>query len=216
MKLRKIFKRWYIFVLLFALLIGGYLAVDGVILSYVMSIGEAQLRNVALVSINSAMKETIAEPEDYNNLVIITNDEEGNITSVQADTVKINEIANKMALTAQRNLASVSSQSIKVPLGNVIGGQIFSGKGPRLQIWVEPIGSVSTAFYTEFESAGINQTRHKIYIVIHAYMRMMIGNKTKSTEISSEMLIAETIIVGVVPDSFVNVESTDDLLNLLP
>lgn len=205
-----------IFIVCVAAIVGAYIAIDDIILANVLMVGEAQLRSTALVSINSAMKETISDVDVDEELVSVQYDGAGNITLIQANTIKINEIANKTALTVQRNIDSVGNQNINVALGNLMGGQLFTGKGPKIRIDVEPIGSVSTAYYTEFESAGINQTRHKIYIVVNAYMRMMAGSKMKSVEVSSEMLISETIIVGVVPESFVNVESTDDLLNLLP
>ena len=69
---------------------------------------------------------------------------------------------------------------------------------------------------TEFEDAGINQTRHKIYLILNATVRILIGNAAQTVVISSQVLISETIIIGDVPQSFVEVDNTDDLLNLLP
>lgn len=81
---------------------------------------------------------------------------------------------------------------------------------------VVPAGSVSSEFLTEFTSAGINQTRHRIYMQLSATVRIVIPTGAKLVEVLSLAPIAETVIVGNVPDSFVNVEEVDDMLNLIP
>lgn len=81
---------------------------------------------------------------------------------------------------------------------------------------VVPAGSVSSEFLTEFVSAGINQTRHRIYMRLSARVRIVIPTGARDVEVLSFAPIAETVIIGRVPDSFVNVEEVDDMLNLIP
>lgn len=81
---------------------------------------------------------------------------------------------------------------------------------------VVPVGSVSSEFVTEFRTAGINQTRHKVYIRIRANMRIVIPTGAREVEVVAQVPVAETVIVGQVPQSYVNVDSTEDMLNLLP
>ena len=75
------------------------------------------------------------------------------------------------------------------------------------------MSAVSAAFSTEFESAGINQTRHKIYLSLHTVVRLVIPSSARQVTLNGQMLIAESIIVGDVPQSFVNVPDASDALN---
>lgn len=203
-------------ILFLIILAAGSIYAEKALSENVLMIGESRLKNLARAAINNSTADTweIAGAED--SLVHVEHDQNGNVTLVQADGLKINEIAGNTASLVQSELEKLSLQTINVPIGNVTGIQLLSGRGPKIKIKIQPVGTASTSFYSEFESAGINQTRHKIYIVIDATMRMIAGRASQTVDVSSELLVSETIIVGVVPDSFVNVESTDDLLNLLP
>ena len=79
-----------------------------------------------------------------------------------------------------------------------------------------PVGAVSAQFSTEFQSAGINQTRHKILLTLEATVRLVIPNGVEEVAVSSQMAVAESIIVGLVPDSFVDVNNDSEMLNLIP
>ena len=91
----------------------------------------------------------------------------------------------------------------------------MTGRGPQVKVKFEPVGSVTTDFMTEFEDAGINQTRHKVYLVFNAAVRILIGNASQTVEISTQVLIADTIIIGDVPQNYFQ-GTEDQLINLLP
>ena len=79
-----------------------------------------------------------------------------------------------------------------------------------------PIGAVSTYFETEFETAGINQTRHKIFLTLETSVSLIVPADSRMVQVTSTVPIAESIIVGQVPDSFVDVSDEEDMLNLIP
>jgi len=81
---------------------------------------------------------------------------------------------------------------------------------------IVPIGSISTDFATEFEACGINQTRHKVYLQVTASIRIVIPTGAKTTQVSANMLVAESIIVGAVPEGFVGYNLNGEELNLIP
>ena len=210
-------KKFILFMVVIVLLAFAFYGVEEAVMPNVLAIGEAKLKNIALKCMNEAVNEIINDKEeDYTNLIKVIKDDQGNIIMVQADTVKMNDIATRIALTTQDKLRSLGYQDISIPIGNIIGGPLFSGKGPAINITVEPIGSVNTEFKTEFESAGINQTRHRIYIVINAFVRMVVGTGNTTVNISTQSLISESIIVGKVPDTYLYTNEEDDMLNLLP
>ena len=103
-----------------------------------------------------------------------------------------------------------------IPLGAALGVSLFSGAGPLINVSVVPVGSVTTAFATSFESAGINQTRHEISLQASVLMRIIVPTGADSVTVDTLVPIAESIIVGQVPSTYVNVPSDEDALNLVP
>lgn len=208
-------KTWFALLLLILVAI-GYIIIDNAIQPTILSLSEARLRAIAVKAMNEAVRETVGSGVTYTDLIDIQKDKEGNITLVSANAVLMNNLAATTAIAAQDKILNIGEQGIKIPIGTILGGQLMSGRGPSVVVRVEPVGSVTTDFMTEFEDAGINQTRHKIYLILNASVRILIGNAAQTVEISSQVLISETIIIGDVPQSFVEVDNTDDMLNLLP
>jgi len=214
-KHKRHFKKWIAFLLLILVAV-AYMLIDEAIRPTILSLSEARLRAIAVKAMNEAVRETVGSGVTYTDLINIQKDDEGNITLVSANAVLMNNLAANTAIAAQDKILNIGEQGIKIPIGTILGGQLLSGRGPSVIVRVEPVGSVTTDFLTEFEDAGINQTRHKIYLILNATVRILIGNAAQTVEISSQVLISETIIIGDVPQSFVEVDNTDDLLNLLP
>ncbi|MGI5849826.1 MAG: sporulation protein YunB [Christensenellales bacterium] len=215
MRLRiKLSKKWVAIILLFFVFI-GYLLIDNAIRPTILSISEARLRAFAVKAMNDAVRETIGNDITYSDLIHIEKDEEGNITLITANTVLMNSLAASTAMSAQDKILTIGQQGISIPIGTVIGGQLLTGRGPSIIIKFEPVGSVTPDFMTEFEDAGINQTRHKIYLILNSSVRIVVGNTSQTVEISSQVLISETIIVGDVPQSYFK-GAQNQLLNLLP
>ena len=210
----KISRLLFVFVVI-VLLVIGYTLIDGAIRPTILSISEAKLRAIAVQAMNDAVRETVGSDVSYSDLINIQKDSEGKITLVSANAVKMNELAASTAIAAQDKILNLGEQGIGIPLGTILGGQLMTGRGPQIVVKFEPMGSVTTDFMTEFEDAGINQTRHKVYLVFKATVRILIGNAAQTVEISTQVLIADTIIIGDVPDNYFQ-GTSDQLLNLLP
>ena len=170
----------------------------------VLSTAESRVRAIALDAVNSAIARNFSR------------DSEGRVTSLSADAVGMNRLSTQIALTAQQYIADIGDQSLRISIGSLTGNPLLAGRGPEMLVKVIPVGAVSSEFITEFQSAGINQTRHKVYIRIRAVMRIVIPTGARKVEVTAQAPVAETVIVGQAPQSYVNVESRDDLLNLLP
>lgn len=176
----------------------------------------ARAHSIAVKTVNQAVFDTFQEGVSYEDLVTVRWDDQGHVTMLQANAARMNELSTRTALMAQASLNAESNRQVLIPLGSALGVKFLAGFGPSLTVRVLPVGSVSTEFVTEFESAGINQTRHKISLHIQTTVRLVLPTGSQRVDVSSDVPIAESIIVGLVPDSFVDVNNQDDMLNLLP
>lgn len=210
----KKYKKLLIILAVVALAVAGIFSlIDHGIRPAVLSLAEARMKNMAVKQMNEAFLESDTDVK-YTDLVNVVQDADGNVTVIQANTIQMNHLAAAMAEKAQQKLASLSMQTIQVPLGTAIGGQLLSGAGPNIAVKVMPAGSVSTEFSSEFESTGINQTRHRILLTLKASISLILSGDSKSVEVSGQFPISETVIVGKVPDSYLNVESLEEGMNI--
>lgn len=216
MRLRVKFSKKWIIVIAIVLLVVCYLILDSVIRPTILSLSEARLRAIGVKAMNNAVRETIgASNVTYSDLIHIEKDANGKISLITANTVLMNNLAAQTAMAAQDKILGAGEQGVNIPIGTAIGGPLLTGRGPAIVIKFEPVGSVTTDIIAEFEEAGINQTRHKIYLVLDATVRILVSNAAQTVEISSKVLISDTIIVGEVPQGYYK-GAQSDLLNLLP
>ena len=200
---------WIIAIFLLILYIFRY--IDKNIVPTVKAVAEIKARSVTTEAINDTIKNKIRKDIDYSDLIFVQYDNEGRVTLMQANTVLINSIASEVALEVQKQLEKISESIIKVPLSNAFNSQLLSL--PSIKIKIIPQGSVSVDFATEFESTGINQTRHRIYIIVVTDIRMIIPLESENLRVTTNIPIAETIIVGDVPERYVNIPDKN-ILNI--
>lgn len=176
----------------------------------------AQAYSLAVETLNNAVKQVMESGITYEELVDPLRDTQGRVTMLRANTMRMNEVAAQTALVAEQQLNSYENQFVDIPLGAAFGVRFLSGFGPRISVQILPVGAVRTSYDTEFETAGINQTRHKIFLTLKATVSLIIPTGSQLVEVATTMLIAESIIVGEVPQSFVDVSDQNDMLDLLP
>lgn len=181
--------------------------------SVILDMAYARAEAMAVEYIHEAVRDVMGETVTYEDMMTVRTDQQGKITMLQANAVRMNELATVTALQAQARLESAEAQSVAIPLGAALGVPFLSALGPRIHVRIVPVSAVSAAFSTEFESAGINQTRHKIYLSLHTTVRLVIPSGGRQVSLGSQALIAESIIVGEVPQSFVQVPEMSDALN---
>ena len=182
----------------------------------VLTLASAKAEVLAVQALNQAAEALIADGISYDSLVHVTLGEDGSVRLLQANTAGMNSLASRASLTAQAKLEALQDQTVSVPLGSALGVTLLAGTGPRIQVHMLPVGAVVTAYETEFTSAGINQTRHRVLLTMRAQVRLVLPTGASGVEAVTQVAVAESIIVGQVPDSFVNVGDDTDLLNLVP
>ena len=212
-KRRRFFRRA---LLLLLLLLALFLLIDRNFRPFVFSLAEARSAAMASQVLSGALAEAIEDGVTYEDLMNVKMDQSGQVALLSANTMAMNRLATRAGDAALRRLNNMSSERVTVPLGAVLGTTLFSGSGPGVPVSIVPIGSIFTDFATEFEACGINQTRHKVYLQVTANIRIVIPTGAKTTQVSANMLVAESIIVGRVPEGFVGYDLTEEELNMVP
>ena len=209
-KIRKILR---IAVILLLILSAVFLLLEKNLETVILDLAHARAEAMAVEYINEAVRDIMEGDVAYEDMMNVRTDGLGRVTLIQANAARMNQLATVTALRAQQHLESAEAQSVAIPLGAALGVPFLSALGPRVQVRIVPVSAVSAHFSTEFESAGINQSRHKIYLSLQTTVRLVIPTGARQVDLSSQVLIAESIVVGEVPQSYVQVPDLDDSLN---
>ena len=181
-----------------------------------ISISEATMRASTTVAVNDAVYYTLSDEIRYEDLVTITRDKEGEIVAVAANPLKINKIARDTASISQSNLKNLSLNGIPIPLGALTGIEAFAGLGPSIHFHIIPVSSVSCDYSSTFDSVGINQTKHSIYLNVIADISIVMPSRTENFAVTTEILIGESVLVGRVPDAYLQSDIFGNKPNLSP
>ena len=170
------------------------------------SIAEATMRSITTVAVNDSIYYTLSDGVRYEDLITIERTETGEITSLTSNAFQINRIARDTAYMSQQNLQKMSEDGIKVPLGALTGIEAWAGFGPKINIKIIPISNVSCRFSSKFVSEGINQTKHSIYLEVVADISIVMPSGTSNFASLTEVLICESVLLGKVPDTFLQTD----------
>lgn len=181
-----------------------------------ISISEATMRASTTVAVNDAVYYTLSDEMRYEDLVSIGRNEAGDIVSVSANPLKINKIARDTASISQSNLKNLSLNGIPIPLGALTGIEAFAGLGPSIHFRIIPVSSVACGFSSTFESVGINQTKHSIYLNVIADISIVMPSKTENFAVTTDILVGEWVIVGTVPDTYLQTDIFGEKTALSP
>lgn len=165
--------------------------------------------NLAETAINKAVQEVLSEEGvTYEKIANITYNSNGEITSLSIDPVKINTLKSKISLRIASKISSIDNKEIYLPLGTILGTELFAGRGPNLKFYTSLSGNAITDFSSKFESAGINQTRHQIMIDVTSNIYIISSKGSAgSITVSTSVCAAETLIVGEVPSVYAGIDA---------
>lgn len=167
-----------------------------------ISISEATIRSITTVAVNDAIYYTLNDSMRYEDLIHIERDDVGNISSITTDSLKINRIARDTAYLSQENLNKMSADGIQVPIGALTGIEALAGFGTKINIKIIPISNVECRFVSKFEEAGINQTKHSLYLNIISDISIILPSRSTNLASTTEVLICESVIAGKIPDTY--------------
>lgn len=177
---------------------------------------KTQFASFSNLSINSAISTVMEKPIEYSELIIIKRSETGDVLSIDANSIKINYLSRYLTKSVLDKFLSLTTKPIQIPLGSFSGITIFAGVGPKVSYKINPYGEVFCNFISSFESAGVNQTYHRLYFDISLNVCVVLPFKNLKQESSTKVLVCETVIVGKIPEVYLNSGSLTEMLNLVP
>lgn len=177
--------------------------------------GESKIRESTNYAVNYAVTEAMKGSVTYDDLVHIVTDASGKITMLQANSIQINTLSRKVIDCTYGVIMKEIGNSLSIPMGAFSGIPVLSGLGPNVELEVVPYGSVSCTFLSQFISAGINQTVHKIYLSVKTSVSMILPFREVKVDEETEVLISESLIIGEIPDTYLMADEKSDMLNMV-
>ena len=150
----------------------------------------------------------VEEDYDYDYFVDLDYGSDGTVNAVRANMARINALSSEL-LSDIVHAADGGELSLSIPIGNVLGSSLLLGKGPEIPVDITMLSSSHVDFQNELSDAGINQTKHQIKLEVVIDIDVIMPWQTVSTQVVSEILIAETVILGDVPDTYFNWGNTN-------
>lgn len=147
---------------------------------------------------------------NYDTLINFEKDTDGKVTALRSNMAEFNRLQAKVADDILVRLSDVSTSELSIPVGTLTGSSIFAGRGPSIVIRMQSVGSTTAHLRNAFTSAGINQTKHQILLDVDVYISILLPGFRTSTKVSNEISVAETVIVGNVPQTYTYFDTTGD------
>ncbi len=199
----------FLYILLIAMLIFSIIVaieVDARLRVIINNYAQNRAKIIANSSINETISQYLTEINlKYSDLVMINSNGEGRVTSVEFDTVTITKIKASLISKIQNNINKRQNINITVPIGTVTGVQILNNRGPDINISMKIGSAIYSKISSKFVSAGINQTLHQITLEIKSDIYFVMPWYRTTGNYETEFIVAETVIVGEVPDAYTNV-----------
>ncbi len=214
-------KRWSkrkigFFVLSFLLVFLGVCYYVRVVNPVIKTYSAAQTRALTEQAVNLAVSNVINRSINYDSLIDITYDANGDMASFSANQYEINSITREIVKEAQFLMNSLGEDGLPINIGTFTGIPFLLGRGPIINLKLVPIGSVSGNFASEFNSVGINMTRHTLFLYVDIHVSIVMPIKSYDVFTTNQVLLAESIIVGKVPEVYLNGGSLGESLDLVP
>ena len=206
---RRSFKPLVMLLLMVVFVILLFTVIEMNLKATILAMARVRAEQAAINAIQEAVNEKIARAVEYKDLIFIRTDNNGRVVLMQANTIKINNLAADTTLEIQKTLAKLEGTAIPIPLGQALNSKLLASYGPQIKVTLVPMGTVRVKVEDVFQQAGINQTRHRLYLHVFSRVKIVIPLVSETVEVASQIPIAETIIVGEVPKEYVNLNLGD-------
>ena len=162
-------------------------------------------KNIA-TNISNEQATLVMAQYEYEDLVTITRDSNGNVSMIKANVIPINKIISDIPVKILEQYKKERNNHFTIPLGSFSGVRILAGTGPEIKIKIATVGNIETNLKSEFSQEGINQTLHRIYLELICEVSILTPFQTIEERITNQVLLAESVIVGTVPNTYYNLE----------
>ena len=199
-RIRRFF-RFVIFLVMAALIV--FLMLRSRYRDVIRELAETQVKNTTSDLTNDAIAKQIADGViQYDRIVYFEKDLDGKITALKTNMSEVNRLKTDILNIINDEILALDTSDIGIPLGSLILPEFLSGKGPAIPVHILSIRNSDANFVSHFSQAGINQTLHQLTMIVSVDVAVLVLGQTSSFTINSEVVVAETVIVGDVPDTF--------------
>ena len=181
---------------------------------------KSEAETIMLRAVDSATVEVLnSEDFSYDKLAVVSKDQEGTILGIEINSSKADILKSKLAQKITEILNEKSRFTVSIPFGNFFNNEYLTGFGPDLKFKIQMANTASLNFKSAFEESGINNTLHQIIITVDIPANIIITGGSDTFSVKTNVLAAQTVIVGQTPDSFTNVtenpgdDIADDIFN---
>lgn len=190
-----------------ALLAAFFSAVNGRIRPILTAMAVSQVSNAVTATVNDAIAGGIASQHiSYSDMVTVETDANGRATVLTSNLEQANLLRTELLAQVLDALSELAMEDFSIPVGNLTDIDLFSGRGPAVTVQVLSTGAASAAFEHEFTGAGVNQTLHQIMLDVDVTVQLLLPGQTLELPVSTQVCVAETVIVGEVPETYLQLE----------
>lgn len=187
----------------------GFLMLRSRYRDVIRDLAETQVRNTTSDLTNDAIAKQIAEGViQYDRIVYFEKDLDGRITALKTNMSEVNRLKTDILNLINDEILALDTSDIGIPLGSLFLPELFSGKGPAIPVRILSIRNSDASFASSFSQAGINQTLHQLTMIVSVDVAVLVLGQTSSFTVNSEVVVAETVIVGDVPSTFLQTGGT--------
>ena len=181
----------------------GFLMLRSRYRDVIRDLAETQVKNTTSDLTNDAIAKQIDEGIiQYDRIVYFEKDLDGRITALKTNMSEVNRLKTDILNLINDEILSLDTSDIGIPLGSLFLPELFSGKGPSIPVRILSIRNSDASFASSFSQAGINQTLHQVTMIVSVDVAVLVLGQTSSFTVNSEVVVAETVIVGDVPSTF--------------
>lgn len=175
------------------------------------SLATTRVSNTVNRIISEAVNEAIENGDiSYEQLISLEKDSDGKIAAVHSNMAAFNRLQAQILDIILAKIDQVSARELSIPVGTLTGSALLAGRGPRISVRMESVGSSSARFENRFASAGINQTNHRIVLAVDVSVSILLPGYATATRVSTDVTVAETVIVGSVPQTYTYFSTAPD------
>ena len=189
--------------ILIVVLFAVFLAVRGKYRMVIRDLAQTQVKNSTSDLTNDAIAKQIAAGNiQYDRIVYFEKDLDGRITALKTNISEVNRLKTDILNIINDEILALDTSDIGIPLGSLIFPELLSGRGPAIPVHILAIRNSDASFFSNFRQAGINQTLHQLTMEVSVDVAVLALGETSNFTMTSEVVVAETVIVGAVPNTF--------------
>lgn len=195
-------------ILCLSLIILGFVLFRSKFVPIAKDLAITQVKNRTSDLINDAIAEQIARDNiQYDRIIYFEKDLQGKITALKTNMSEVNRLKTDILNIINDDILALDTHDIGIPIGSILIPEVWSGKGPTIPVRVMSISNSEAQFVSHFSEAGINQTLQQLTMEVSVDVTILVLSETETFQVMSQVVVAETIIVGAVPDTLLTTGS---------